>query len=174
MLVSAGQEALWLAHQLDPDSAAYHVVLAVRLRDRVRTDVLQDALTALVDRHELLRSRFPAGDDGPVRRVAPPTTARLDVREVPGADEAELFRLADRTAREPFRLERTGAFRAVLLRRAADDAVLVTVTHHIASDATSQWLLVRDLFAAYGARTGGSAEPAPAAVTGWDEQVRSE
>ncbi|MGW2957756.1 condensation domain-containing protein [Streptomyces sp. NPDC001220] len=174
MLISAGQEALWLAHQLDPDSSAYNVVLAVRLRDRVRTDVLQDALTALAGRHELLRSRFPGTDDGPVRLVEPPMTVRLDVREIPGADEAELFRLAGQAGREPFRLDRSGAFRAVLLRRAADDAVLVTVTHHIVSDATSQWLLVRDLFAEYGARTGQSAGPGPAAVTGWDEQVRAE
>ncbi|MEU2426287.1 condensation domain-containing protein [Streptomyces sp. NPDC007851] len=174
MLVSAGQEALWLAHQLDPDSSAYNVVLAVRLRDPVRTDVLQDALTALVDRHELLRSRFPATDDGPVRLVEPPTAVRLDVREVPEADDAGLFRLAAQAGREPFRLDRSGAFRVVLLRRAADDAVLVTVTHHIVSDATSQWLLVRDLFAEYGARTGGTARPAPAARADWDEQVRAE
>ncbi|GAA3892943.1 hypothetical protein GCM10023084_52200 [Streptomyces lacrimifluminis] len=174
MLISAGQEALWLAHQLDPDSPAYNVVLAVRLRGRVRTDVLQDALTALVVRHELLRSRFPATDEGPGRRTEPPATVRMDVREVPGADDAELFRLAGQAGREPFRLARSGAFRAVLLRRAADDAVLVTVTHHIVSDATSQWLLVRDLFAEYGARTGQPAAAEPPAVAGWDEQVRAE
>ncbi|MEV6052210.1 condensation domain-containing protein [Streptomyces sp. NPDC052107] len=173
MLMSAGQEALWLAHQLDPDSPAYNVVLAVRLRDRVRTDVLQEALTALVARHELLRSRFPATDEGPARRTEAPATVRLDVREVPEADEAELVRLAGQAGREPFRLGRAGAFRAVLLRRAGDDAVLVTVTHHIVSDATSQWLLVRDLFAEYGARTGQPAAAA-AAVSGWDEQVRAE
>ncbi|MFE9600510.1 condensation domain-containing protein [Streptomyces hokutonensis] len=174
MLISAGQEALWLAHQLDPGSSAYNVVLAVRLRDPVRTDVLQDALTALVVRHELLRSRFSVTDEGPSRRTEPAATVRLDVREVPGAGEAELFRLAGLAGREPFRLARESAFRAVLLRRAADDAVLVTVTHHIVSDATSQWLLVRDLFAEYGARTGHPAGAAPAPPADWDEQVRAE
>ncbi|MFF6995687.1 condensation domain-containing protein [Streptomyces sp. NPDC008313] len=172
--LSVGQEGLWLAHQLDPASPAYNVVLAVRLRDRVRTDVLQEALTALVARHELLRSRFPATESGPARVTVPADDVRLDVREVPDHDDDALFRLAQEAAEEPFRLADRGAFRAVLLRRAPDDAVLVTATHHIVSDATSQWLLVRDLFAEYGARTGQpAAGPAPAAGD-WSGQVASE
>ncbi|MFB7529656.1 condensation domain-containing protein [Streptomyces sp. NPDC056178] len=173
-LISTGQEGLWLAHQLDPDSSAYNVVLAVRLRDPVRTEILQDALTALVLRHELLRSRFPGTDAGPTRVTDPADSVRLDVRDAPGADEEELFRLARRAAEEPFRLADGGAFRAVLLRGAPDDAVLVTVTHHIVSDATSQWLLVRDLFAEYGARTGQGGVTRPPAPTGWDRHVRAE
>lgn len=169
MRVSVGQEGLWLTHQLDPDSPAYNVVLAVRLRDRVDTGLLQRALTALVERHELLRSRFPAGEDGPDRVTGPADAVRLDVREVPGAGDEELFRLARRAGEEPFRLASEGAFRAVLLRRAEDDAVLVTVTHHIVSDATSQWLLVRDLFAAY---EGTAAEPGE--PIDWDQHVLDE
>ncbi|MEV7071809.1 condensation domain-containing protein [Streptomyces sp. NPDC091972] len=178
--LSAGQEALWLAHQLDPDSPAYNVVLAVRLRGALRADVLQEALTALVARHELLRSRFPGTDDGPVRRLGAAESVRLDVRETPDADDAGLFRLATQAGEEPFRLTAQGAFRAVLLRRSPEDAVLVTATHHIVSDATSQWLLLRDLFTEYGTRTGRPAGPgtapgtAPAPAGGWDEQVRAE
>src|SRR4051794_35364929 len=140
--LSTGQEALWLAHRLDPDSSAYNVVLAVRLRGALRVDVLQEALTALVARHELLRSRFPGTDDGPVRRVDAPGSVRLDVREAPGADDAELFRLATLAGEEPFRLT-AGAFRAVLLRRSATHTLLVTGTHPLLSDATSPWLLMR-------------------------------
>ncbi|MEV5016076.1 condensation domain-containing protein [Streptomyces sp. NPDC053780] len=174
MTLSAGQEALWLAHQLDPDSSAYNVVLAVRLRDPVRTDVLQDALTAIAARHELLRSRFPATGEGPARETLPPGSVRLVVRETPEADDRELFRLARLAGEEPFRLAEAGAFRAVLLRRAAADAVLVTTTHHIVSDATSQWLLVRDLFAEYGARTGASGPVGTASAGDWDAHVRAE
>ncbi|MEV7287854.1 condensation domain-containing protein [Streptomyces sp. NPDC093252] len=190
--LSTGQEALWLAHQLDPDSSAYNVVLAVRLRDPVRVDALQDALHALAARHELLRSRFPAAADGPVRYAGPPERVRLQVRDLPpGSGAPELLRAATDAGREPFRLA-ASAFRAVLLRRAPDDGVLVTVTHHLVSDATSQWLLVRDLFALYGARTGAraaalpdtSALPGatalpdtsalPGTPAGWDAQVRAE
>ncbi|MEU8961404.1 condensation domain-containing protein [Streptomyces sp. NPDC048491] len=174
MLMSTGQEALWLAHRLAPESSAYNVVLAVRLRDRVDTVVLQQALTALVGRHELLRSRFPSTDEGPVRLLAGPENVRLDVREVPNTGEEMLFRLAQRAGEEPFRISESGAFRAVLLRRDIADAVLVTATHHLVSDATSQWLLVRDLFAEYGARTEYGPPVTPAAITPWNEQVRAE
>ncbi|MGW7367617.1 condensation domain-containing protein [Streptomyces sp. NPDC054841] len=174
MSLSISQEGLWLAHQLDPESSAYNVVLAVRIRDRIREELLQEALTALVARHELLRSRFVAGTGGPERVTDPPKAARLDVRDVPEADDETLFRLAQQAGEEPFRLAAQGAFRAVLLRRAPDDAVLVTATHHIVSDATSQWLLVRDLLDAYGRLASGQRPGTGPALPGWDAYVAAE
>ncbi|MFF0445678.1 condensation domain-containing protein [Streptomyces sp. NPDC004609] len=174
MPLSISQEGLWLAHQLDPASPAYNVVLAVRIRDRIRTGALQEALTAVTDRHELLRSRFVAGADGPERVRGPAGSVRLDVREVPSAGDEELFRLARRAAGEPFDLAGDGAFRAVLLRRAPDDSVLVTATHHLVSDATSQWLIVRDLLTAYGQLARGRRPDLGPPPAPWDDRVSAE
>ncbi|WP_107482262.1 condensation domain-containing protein, partial [Streptomyces scabiei] len=59
-------------------------------------------------------------------------------------------RAAEEAGARPFRLE-SGTFRVVLLRRADDDWALVTSAHHIVSDFTSRWLLVRDVLDAYAA-----------------------
>ncbi|MEV4702011.1 condensation domain-containing protein [Actinoplanes sp. NPDC049316] len=168
--MSAGQEALWLAHQLDPDSCAFNVVLAVRVRTPLDPDRLGRAVTALTARHELLRSTFTmTAAGGHVREVRAPETVRLDVRPAPGATDAELFDLARRAGAEPFALDTTGAFRVVLLTRAPGDAVLVTAAHHLVTDATSQWLIVRDLLCLY-----EDPQASLPAVLPWDDRVRAE
>ncbi|MDF5806432.1 condensation domain-containing protein [Pseudomonas aeruginosa] len=47
--------------QLEPESAAYHIPSALRLRGRLDVDALQRSFDSLVARHETLRTRFPAG-----------------------------------------------------------------------------------------------------------------
>ncbi|TQJ23653.1 condensation domain-containing protein [Micromonospora sp. A202] len=170
MLMSAGQEALWLAHQLDPHSSAFNVVLAVRVRSPLARARLERAVTALAERHELLRSTFTMTAAGRhLRALRPADSVRLDVRPVPGASDAELFDLARRAGEEPFALETSGAFRVVLLTRAPGEAVLVTAAHHLVTDATSQWLLMRDLLRLY--EDPGASLPA---VLPWDDRVRTE
>ncbi|WP_067464481.1 condensation domain-containing protein [Actinomadura macra] len=151
--LSAGQEAMWFVHRMAPDSAAYNITLAFRVRTRASAPLdvpaLRRAVTALAGRHEVLRSTFAEEEAGPVRLVGPADLVALDVREVAGADEARLHDLVGAVGAEPFRLTTQAPLRVVLLRRAPDDAVLVVVAHHIVSDRTSQWLIMRDLLDAY-------------------------
>jgi hypothetical protein len=63
-----------------------------------------------------------------------------------------------------------------LLRRGPDDAALVLVAHHIVCDATSLWMVARDLFAAYEAVLAGT-DPAaalPAPGTTYDDVTAAE
>ncbi|MET8042621.1 condensation domain-containing protein [Micromonospora sp. NPDC005215] len=172
--MSAGQEALWLAHQLDPGSRAYNLVLGVRVRTPLRTDLIQGALTSLVGRHELLRSRFPATASGrPERRLDGVRGAALDTRELPDADDAELASMAAELGLRPFDITVDAAFRLVLLRRRADDAVLVVSAHHIVTDATSQWLILHELLSRYAAAVSDREVPVGTPVR-WDDEVRQE
>jgi hypothetical protein len=172
--LSVGQEALWFLYRLAPDSAAYNVSLAVRVLGAVDAGRLAEALEAVVARHDVLSSVFFEVDGKPVRAVLPADTVPLTVREIPEADEEALPELAARECAAPFRLRTDGAFRAVLLRRTPEDAVLVLVAHHIATDATAQWLILRDLLAAYEARSLGTAPDWPPLRLRYDEHVEAE
>ncbi|MGW7201421.1 condensation domain-containing protein [Streptomyces chryseus] len=122
----------------------------------------------------MLRSVYVEADGKPQRLVkAPGELGEPVVRDVPDADDAELERLVAAEAATAFRLSHEGAFRVVLWRR-RKDAVLLALTHHIATDATSQWLLWRDLLDAYAAYAEGK-EPgwAPLPVA-YDHFVESE
>ncbi|MFJ9929482.1 condensation domain-containing protein [Streptomyces misionensis] len=172
-LMTAGQRQLWLAHQLAPDSAALNVVLAVRVRGELAAAPLARALTALVARHELLRSRFVTGADGlPVRELRHGYAPEPDERRAEGGADG-LFESARRVGQEPLDPARE-VFRLVVLRHRDDDNVLVLVAHHLVSDATSQVLLLRDLLDGYAAeRAGRPAPPRPRPVA-WDAYVRAE
>ena len=54
--LSHNQQAMWFLHRTDPESAAYNVGVALRVRSHVDTVALRRALQALVDRHPMLRT----------------------------------------------------------------------------------------------------------------------
>lgn len=163
--VSVSQESMWLLHRMAPESAAYNIVLAVRLHDPVDTVALGEAVRELITRHAELRARFDEVDGQPRKWLT--GGGALAVRPVEWATDTELSALIRDVATVPFDLTRDGVFRAVLLRRESGDGVLVLVTHHIVADASSQWLLARDLLRTYAGR--GPALPEP--LTTYDEFV---
>ncbi|MFE9918270.1 condensation domain-containing protein [Micromonospora sp. NPDC005553] len=67
--VSPAQRRLWFMDQLVPGSAMFNVPTALRLTGALRLDVLTDAVRALVDRHEALRTVFAANEGDPVQRI---------------------------------------------------------------------------------------------------------
>lgn len=156
--LSVGQESLWLLYRMAPDSAAYNDVGAVLFTPAPDLDALTRAVTAVMDRHEVLRSRFVEIGDQTVRVPMPRGSARLELREVPGVSDGELSDLAVQEARRPFELESGGPFRALLLRRETD-AALVLCVHHIATDAYSVHLVWRDLTEAYLTYSAGADLP---------------
>ncbi|MBT0770103.1 hypothetical protein KIH74_14280 [Kineosporia sp. J2-2] len=173
--LSQGQRSLWLLHTMAPGSSAYNAGGAGRFRPGPDLPVLTRAVRAVVRRHDMLRSVF-VENDGVVRRIVRDERehARLRVVDLGDADDGELHRAVTAASREPYDLSGRGAFRAVLLRR-PHDAVLLLGTHHIASDATSQWLIWRDLMDAYEAYAGSGRGPLwYPAHTGYHDHVARE
>ncbi|WP_086709728.1 condensation domain-containing protein [Streptomyces antimycoticus] len=169
--LSIGQEALWFLYRMAPDSPAYNVQGALRIRAHLDDDRLRQALRAVVDRHDVLRSTIAETAAGPRRLVGPPNTVALAVRDVPEAGAEELVKWVREFGEAPFDLSGRGTCRALLLRRAPDDVVLVVATHHIVTDATSQWLLLQDLLDAY---TAPEEAQLPPLRRGYDDYVAAE
>jgi hypothetical protein len=150
--LSVGQEALWFLHQLAPDSSAYNMALAFRIRAAVDVDAMRRAWLLTARRHDLLRSVFASSRDGVRRWVRPAEVMTVDVRDVPaGATPADLTALVQDAANEPFRLAEAPAARVVLFPCAPDDTVLLLAAHHVVLDAASQVVVVSDLLDAYAA-----------------------
>src|SRR5271170_2217267 len=66
---SFAQERLWFFHQLDPVSAVYHRLTNLRLSGPLNVRALEQAWEAVVQRHDVLRTRFPNRDGRPVSRI---------------------------------------------------------------------------------------------------------
>ncbi|MFD7130755.1 amino acid adenylation domain-containing protein [Streptomyces sp. NPDC059894] len=152
--LSYAQSRMWLLQRLDPDSPAYNVCLAVRLRGPLDAAALHTALQGLLDRHEVLRTRYPATADGTPEQVVD-TAARVawDTAGLAGLPEPERDRRAGELARTasatPFDLAAEHPLRALLVHRAPDDHTLVLTVHHIAWDGGTFDALSRDLTALY-------------------------
>ena len=61
--MSFAQERLWFLQQLEPESHAYNLPFAIRLRRNLNADALQRAMQAIVHRHEPLRTASATVDE---------------------------------------------------------------------------------------------------------------
>ncbi|WP_367127826.1 amino acid adenylation domain-containing protein [Saccharothrix sp. HUAS TT1] len=165
--MSPAQQRLWFQHELSPDTADYSTPVGYRLSGPLDPAALATALTGLVERHEALRTTFDWLDGHGVQTVRPAPPAVLgfaDLSDLP-ADRRETG-LADCLADEverPFDLRTGPLFRALLVRCAPEEHVLVLNAHHIVSDGWSVGVLARDLGPLYeAARRRARADlPAP-------------
>ncbi len=86
--LTAAQEGIWFAQQLDPGSAAFVTAEALELRGPVDLDLLARAIRTAVDEADGLHVRLVG--DGPVPRQRPQTPGRwplpvVDLRGPPSA-----------------------------------------------------------------------------------------
>jgi len=157
--VSFAQERMWFLDRLDPGKATYNMPVAMRLRGALDPATLERAFSALVDRHEALRTTFTEQEGEPAAAISPPGPfALVRSRPAPG----ELAEAIHREALTPFHLQRGPLFRATLFEVAPDEHVLLVVMHHIVSDGWSLSLLfdeVATLYAAFLERRPSPLEP---------------
>ncbi|MFD8449198.1 amino acid adenylation domain-containing protein [Streptomyces coelicoflavus] len=157
MPLSFTQQRLWFLAQLDGTSAAYNIPMAMRLRGRLDRPALLRALAAVVQRHEVLRTRF--ADDGGVPRQVIGDGGDFTVAEEELTDPARLAAICREEAAAPFDLERGPLIRVRLLRRSEQEHHLLVTTHHSVSDGWSVGVFFRDLVALYEAFGEGRPDP---------------
>ena len=139
------------------------VSACLKLRGEVDAEALRAAFDDLTERHDVLRTRFPVPTRAPLSPFAraPKTPAAgfftaVDVsgRTDPVSAAQELAREHARTAIDPV----TGSpLRALLVTTGVAEHVLVVTTHREVYDGAQPAVFFSDLFAFYGAHSGGAA-----------------
>ncbi|MDX1996526.1 MAG: amino acid adenylation domain-containing protein, partial [Thermoanaerobaculia bacterium] len=168
--LSFAQGRLWFLDRLEPGGVQYNIPTALRLRGPLDPDRLARALTAVVARHETLRTRFVEGAAGEpevwITPVPEDLLAVVDLTDLPETERLpEAGRRAAAEARRPFDLTSGRLIRALLLVLGPEDHGFVVIQHHIASDGWSLGIAMADLAAFYRAEGSGQApELAPLPV----------
>ncbi|HZM77703.1 MAG TPA: amino acid adenylation domain-containing protein [Candidatus Limnocylindrales bacterium] len=148
--LSADQERIRFADGLTDGSATYNVPFVLKVPGRLDEGALRRAMHTIVTRHEILRTTYPIIDGRAMQVVHPPREL-----PVPLVERAELSTVELETeARRPFDLAEGPVIRCTLYRDGDGDTFMI-VMHHIASDATSLTLLMRELTEAYAAAREG-------------------
>ncbi len=158
------QREIWLANQLGIDaSLAFNESVSLRLRGALDVAALQQAVSDLLARHDVLRANV--GPDGETLCMLDRVELTLEVQDLAARSEearasavAEIQRLAVET---PFDLRNDRLFRVALLRLSSDEHLLMMTAHHIVCDGWSWWVLVRELGTLYALHSGAPAQPLP-------------
>ncbi|MGY0006397.1 non-ribosomal peptide synthetase, partial [Micromonospora sp. I033] len=179
---SAAQRQMWQLSRLDPGTATYLVPLAYRLHGPLDVAALSAALDGLVARHTALRTTLapaaddpagPSGDDAArrlVQVVHEPRPGLLRVHDLSGLPtwqrDQEVRARMQAEAGSPIDLERGPVLRALLLRCAPEEHVLLLTFHHVAVDEWSLGILHDEWELLYAAHRAG--RPADLAPVGAD------
>ena len=172
--LAEAQERLWFLHQLEPEQTGYHLSATHRWLGQVDERAFAGAVDDLVQRHESLRTVFPAVDGQPEQKILHfGPNADVDSSSLPGALVVDLGGLpAERRAdaarqeitrcfHQPFDLARGPLLRPLLFRITPEERILALLLHHIIADGWSMRILVRELSAFYLHRTGVATRPLP-------------
>jgi hypothetical protein len=149
--MSYQQEALWLDELLWDGPSRHLEAWACRLSGQLDTGALDWAVSQIVARHEVLRTRLTERDEEPVQIVDGPEPVRMERLSCPPAAlEAELSRIVA----EPLDLAEA-PIRPWLVCVSPDEFVLVVQLHHAVVDDWSLNIFQRELMRFYTARLRG-------------------
>ncbi|HET7288465.1 MAG TPA: amino acid adenylation domain-containing protein, partial [Pyrinomonadaceae bacterium] len=143
--LSHGQQALWFLQQLAPESVAYNIASALRIKTKPDAAALRSAFQSLVERHATLRTTFSAVQGRAVQRVHEGAKASFEIVDATRWDDATLTERLRDESHLPFDLEHGPLLRALLFSRTDDEQVLLVVAHHIVIDFWSLSILMREL-----------------------------
>jgi amino acid adenylation domain-containing protein len=154
--LSYGQRALWFLYQLAPDSSAYNIASAARIRSQLDATALRRAFQTLVERHAGLRTIVVVRDGEPMQRILPQAEIALALTDAAAWDDAELHERLAEAANRPFDLQSGPLLRVQVFSRAPDEHVLLLAIHHIVADFWSLAVLIHELGQLYTTDQGES------------------
>ncbi|MCP5420388.1 MAG: amino acid adenylation domain-containing protein [Gammaproteobacteria bacterium] len=165
MPVSHTQKRLWFIKQMDPNTYAYNIPAAVRIKGALNVAALERTLADLVNRHESLRTRFFSVDGAPCCAVETDARITLEHSDVTTLAEplreAAALREVQAIAQRPFDLSRPPLLHTLLVRMASDLHIFAFVLDHIVADGLSLGIFLADFQALYTRNATGSGQPLP-------------
>ncbi|MHA4842639.1 non-ribosomal peptide synthetase [Flavitalea antarctica] len=150
--LSFSQERLWFIDQME-GSVQYHIPTVLRLKGKLNTHALENALYKIIERHEALRAVFMEDDGFAYQSFKNSADWKLGMINGSGyqPDSPDLQNFVQSLIRRPFDLSKDFMLRADLINLGYEDHLLVVVLHHIASDGWSISILVNEVIELYSA-----------------------
>jgi hypothetical protein len=145
------QRELWEASPVAVTDIANHICCVIQMRGVITRDACEAAIQRVLDRQEVMRLSFLPGKDRPIQMIRQASKANFRFRELSSAEKHReaIEDLASEIFSEPFDLVQGPLYRAEVLRRAADDHILVLAIHHAIADGWTLGVFVQDLCVAY-------------------------
>ena len=161
--LSWAQERLWFLNQLERESNTYNMPWTIRVSGHLDMSALEQSLSKVVARHEVLRTSFLTENGIPKQVIKPNANInieRIDLRQQSEAErEIKLSQLLQTEVETPFNLEKAPLIRCSLLQLEDQESVLLLNIHHIIFDGWSMKILTEELSSLYKAFSANKPSP---------------
>lgn len=161
--LSFSQQRLWFIEQLTGSSLQYNLPTVLRLKGSLNLIAMNQALTAIVDRHEVLRTHFIVTDGNVCQVIKDEFELFIPLTDVSSMgsleQEKHVEEMALENAQTPFNLSQDLMLRARLLKLSEQEHIVCICMHHIASDGWSISLMIKEFTTLYEAFSKGGANP---------------
>ncbi|MGA8479901.1 MAG: condensation domain-containing protein [Chthoniobacterales bacterium] len=172
------QRELWEASPVAVTDIANHICCLIQMRGVITRNACEAAIQRVVERQEVMRLSFLPGKDRPIQMIRQAGEANFRFGELSPTQRHEeaVEDLAKEIFSEPFDFVQGPLYRVEVLRRAADDHVLVLAIHHAIADGWTLGVFVQDLCVAYVQGLMGLGEglpPVPLTYAAWGATERA-
>ncbi|MBW4635809.1 MAG: amino acid adenylation domain-containing protein [Iphinoe sp. HA4291-MV1] len=163
--LSFSQERLWFLDRLEGLSNKYNIPIALQIQGNLNVAVLEQALATIIQRHEILRTRFTITNGTLVQVIDSNSNLTLpvvDLQEFPQDQRSHQVQQKVKEELEtPFDLSKSHSLRVTLLQVENKAFVLLVSMHHIVSDGWSIGIFIQELFTLYQAFLSKNPSPFP-------------
>ncbi|MBS7234201.1 amino acid adenylation domain-containing protein, partial [Flavobacterium psychroterrae] len=163
--LSSSQRRLWVLSQFTESNVAYNIPDVYEFVGNLNTQALSASFTALLERHEILRTVFKEVENGEVKQFVQSvadsgfTLAYDDLRNENDKDQ-KISEHIQLNFLEPFDLSNGPLIRGNIYQIADDKWIFTYVMHHIISDGWSMEILINEVLRNYNAFTNNVSNPA--------------
>ena len=162
--LSFGQEQLWFLSQIQ-DNTTYNLPLALQISGSLNISVLEQVITEIVRRHEILRTNFQQIEGKNLQVIRPEINISLQVINLDQITAKQQLKNVERLINQEtdkiFNLSEDDLFQSTLYQLNQNSYILLLNMHHIISDGWSIGILLQELSTLYGAYLAGNKSPLP-------------
>ena len=162
---SLAQQRFWFLEQFEPGNPALNVAVRWRMQGTVSDAAVEHAFQTLLDRHEILRTRFVDRDGEPRQVVSDAVQGKITLVDMsrlkPDQRSTDVESISLREAQRPFDLVAGPPIRLAMLRLDERSIVILMTMHHIATDGWTMGLLSREFGALVSAAMSGAEADLP-------------
>ncbi|CAM3640436.1 Amino acid adenylation domain-containing protein [Saccharibacillus brassicae] len=144
-VLSSAQQRMYRIESLQEAGTAYHMSGGVEAHGELDVFQVEHAFRKLVERHDILRTGFEAGDDGEGRqRIGTDLSAKIEFERAEIEPDASLRHFV-----RPFDLRQAPLIRLKVIETGPQRHLILFDMHHIVSDEATLDLIIEEFFQLY-------------------------
>ena len=157
------QRELWEASPIPVAHRSNYICTFIEVRGLLTSEDCEMAIQGVVNRQEVMRLSILPGKDQPLQMIRASGSPQMRYRPLspPERQPEAIEELMQQAFSEPFDLVQGPLYRVNVLRKSADDHLLVLTIHHAIADGWSLGTFVQDLCAAHAVRKMGASGGLP-------------